>query len=85
MPTDASAQSQLIANSNLYTKWNDLQAIRYLLAGVGISIALAFIWMVLVQFLPRIMVWVAVVLTVILLLITAIVLFTSNGQGNALQ
>lgn len=85
MPTDSTAQSQLMANSNLYTKWNDLQAIKYLLAGVGISIGLALFWMILVQCFPRAMVWIAVVLAVILLLIMAIVLFTGNGSGKPLQ
>lgn len=62
----------------MYTRWDSLKAIDYLLAGVGISIGLALIWMLLICFLPRVMVWVAIALAVILLLITAIVFFTAS-------
>lgn len=45
----------------------------------GISLALGLIWMILVQFFPKVMVWVAMILAIILLLILAIVFFANSG------
>lgn len=78
LPSDTSAKQQLFSNSKLYTRWDSLKSMDYLLAGVGISIGIALIWMLLVCFLPKIMVYVAFVLAIILLLITAIVFFTAS-------
>lgn len=48
--------------------------------------AIALIWMILVQFLPKIMVWVAFALAIIMLIITAIVfLIDSNTRMSHIK
>jgi len=49
------------------------------LIGLGIATGISLIWMILVQFLPKIMVWVAFILAIILLVITAIVFLIDNS------
>ena len=61
----------------MHLKWNSLKAKDYLLMAVGISVFISLIWMLLVQFLPRIAIWIGFILAIILLLIAAIIFFTS--------
>lgn len=59
--------------------FNDLlKAIDILLISFGISIGLSILWMLLVQYLPNVMVWVAFGLAIVLLIITAIVFLVDS-------
>ncbi len=46
-----------------------------MLISVGISVGISIIWMLFVQFLPKIAIWVAFALAIVLLIITAMVFF----------
>lgn len=64
-----------------------LKALDVLLISVGISVGISILWMLLVHYCPRIAVWIAFVLAIVLLVITAIVFFVdartalSNATG----
>lgn len=47
--------------------------------GLGIATGISLLWMILVQFLPKIMVWVAFALAIIMLIITGIVFLVDNN------
>lgn len=65
--------------------FNDLlKAINILLISFGISVGLSLLWMLLVQYLPNVMVWVAFGLAVVLLIITAIV-FLADSHSNLIR
>ena len=62
-------------------RYDTKKALSILLTSIGISAALALIWMMLVQFFPKLMVWVAIILAIILLLIFSILFFANSGQS----
>lgn len=80
LPEDQAAKNRLLYNSGLYNEYNQVKAINYLLIGVAISSGLSLLWLLLVQFLPKIAVWAAVLLASALLLVTAIIFFTSSSN-----
>jgi len=77
-PTDQAAKQALYYNTGLYLKYNSIKAIQYLLIGLAVTLGLSFIWMLVVLCLPRISVWIGIILALALFLITALVLFTSR-------
>ena len=52
------------------------------MVGVGISFGLALLWLVLVQFFPKAMFWVALVIAAFILFVSMLVFFI--GSGNTL-
>ena len=75
MPDDPDLKDIVTANSGLNNHWNLLYSIDYLLIGLAISSALGFIWMMLVQYCPKVMVWAAIFLAIVLLIVTAVLFF----------
>lgn len=68
----------MIADTKINLLRDSLTSIDVLLASFGISFAISLLWMLLVHYLPRIMVWVAFILAIILLVITAIVFLVDS-------
>jgi hypothetical protein len=81
MPNDESAKAKLIADTRLNLLGDSMRSIDILLGVFGISIGISVLWMLLVHYLPKIMVWVAFVLAIILLVITAILFFVDNNDS----
>lgn len=81
LPTDQSAREQLYTNSGLYKKWNSLMTIDLLLVGLGLSVLLSLLWMTLTLCCPRVVIWLSIFLSLVLLSITIILLFTSNNKS----
>lgn len=64
---------------NLFS--DSLNSIDILLTSLGISVGISIIWMLLVHCLPKIAVWVAFVLAIILLVITSILFFVDSRSS----
>ena len=79
MPKNEKLKDKLIKNSGMQIRYDTKKALSILLSAIGISAALALVWMILVQFFPKIMVWVAIILAIILLLIFSILFFANSG------
>jgi hypothetical protein len=80
LPTDPTLRSQLLASAGLSSKFNNIKALDYLLVGVGISFGLSIIWLLLVQFLPKAMFWVALLLAAVMLFIAMLVFLIGAGS-----
>ncbi len=81
MPEDDKARQKLIADAGITPFSDAVNAIQILLISFGIAVAIGIIWMLLVHFLPRIMVWAAFILAVIVLLIT-LILFLVDARDS---
>lgn len=57
---------------------DSLTAIDILLISFGISVGISLLWMLLTHYLPRFVTWIAFVLAIILLVITAIVFLVDS-------
>jgi hypothetical protein len=81
MPEDPDLKDIVTANSGLNNHWNLLWAIDYLLLGLLISSVLGFTWMILVQYCPKVMVWAAIFLAIVLLIVTAVIFFVHLNKA----
>jgi hypothetical protein len=81
MPDDPDLRDIVSANSGLANHWNLLWAIDYLLLGLLISSALGFAWMMMVQYCPKVMVWAAIFLAIILLIVTGVLFFVQMNKA----
>ena len=79
MPKDQKLKDKLIKNSGMQSRYDTKKATSILLTSIPISIGLALLWMILVQFFPKVMVWVAIILAILLLLIFSILFFANSG------
>jgi len=79
MPKDEKLREKLFINTDINEKYDSLYAIDNLLIAFGISMGIGLLWMILVQFFPKAMVSVSIILAILLLLILAIVFFVNSG------
>ena len=80
-PTDESARVLLVKNANIedkveFTKLYDIAHLALLIAFL-----VGLFWMILVQFIPRVMAYVGIIFGSLILLIGAIIVLTDNGKG----
>ena len=83
MPTDPALKDQLLYNAGIATRFNNLHSIGYLFMGVWIAFVLSLIWLALVQFLPKFIYWIAMIIALFMLIVAMFVLFI--GSGNTLS
>jgi len=83
LPEDENSKNQLLTNANIDYLYNSVKALSYLLLGVGIAFGLSLIWFGLAHFLPKIAVWLAIILAAVLLLLTAIIFFIASSTHLA--
>ena len=83
MPSDPTLKDQLLYNAGITQRFDNLHAINYLLMGVWIAFVLSLIWLALVQFLPKYIYWIALIIALFMLIVTMFVLFI--GSGNTLS
>lgn len=82
LPSDPTLKNQLLYDAGIERRFNSLHALNYLFMGVWIAFVLSLIWLVLVQCLPKIIYWIAMVLALFLLVVAMFVFFI--GSGNTL-
>jgi hypothetical protein len=80
LPNDENLKNQLLSNANLDQTFNKVRAIDILFIGLGISFGLSIIWMVLVYFLPKVVVWAMFILSAATLIVASILCFV--GASN---
>lgn len=83
LPSNTQLKDQLLYNAGIQTRFNNLHAINYLLMGVWIAFVLSLIWLVLVQFIPKYIYWLALVIALFMLIVAMFVFFI--GSGNTLS
>lgn len=81
MPEDEAARNKLVDATGINLFSDSLNSIDILLTSLGISVGISIIWMLLVHCLPKIAVWVAFVLAIILLVITGILFFVDSRSS----
>lgn len=79
MPNNEQARNKLEKQTNIIYEKDRIQSVKLLLIGLGIATGISLIWMLLVQFLSKFIVWVALGMAVLLLLITSIVFLVHNS------
>lgn len=66
----------MLVKAGLDTKFNAISSIGYLLKGIAITFGIALIWLLVVQFLPHVAIFLAFFISAVLLIIAAIIAFT---------
>jgi hypothetical protein len=79
MPEDSTTYQNIRSQTNINFESDAITAIWILLISFGIAIGLGIIWMVLVHYCPKVMVWVAFILAILMLIGTAVLFFMNIG------
>jgi hypothetical protein len=75
LPEDDNLKALLLDQAGLGGRFNAEEAVKMVLIGLGIAFGLAILWMVFVQFLPRVAVWAAFAIAAVLLIVGAVLFF----------
>ncbi len=73
-------KQKLVQDTGINLLSDALTAITVLLISFGISVGISILWLILVHYLPKVMVWVAFILAILLLITTAIIFFVDAGS-----
>lgn len=83
LPEDENLKALLLEEAGMGSRFNAERAIDMVLIGLGVAFGLALLWMLLVQFLPRVAVWAAFAIAALLLVVGAVLFFVGADSHFA--
>lgn len=83
LPEDETLKGLLLTKAGVGSRFNAEKGVSIVLIGLGVAFGLALLWMVVVQCLPKMAVWVGFGLAAVLLIIAALLCFLGAGSHFA--